>query len=123
MNLKYLKLADNCPVSNPRHQQYLERAAAHAEKARALDYKIYIASSPISSGDITLEQHAILRWRDFVRSEKSYREKMLVEVMNSGAAGIGPLMSKHVNGLIHNSVFRQSTIEALFAQIEDEYGL
>ncbi len=122
MYLKYMKLADNCNESNPRHKQYLERAKQYAMKSKELDYKIFIHSSPISSGNITLEAHALNRWREFIRSEKEYRERLLTEALE-GFKGKDVLTSKKINGLVHNSVIRQATIEAMFTQIENEYGL
>lgn len=122
MYLKYIKIAENFSEDDPRRQKYLERARHYSIKSKELDYKIYIYSSPITSGKITLQAHTLSRWKDFISTEKDYREK-LSGIQLDFTRDRDLLTWKKISGLIHNSAVRQASIEAMFIVLQNEYGL
>lgn len=109
MHLKFLKMAKNYMKGTRPHEEYMNKAKSYSEKCKELDYMIFIESNPAESGLIVLTEQTIDRWRKFAESETDYRDKVMNIQMKQGNFLLSSV-SKKLNGLVHNSIFRQSTI-------------
>lgn len=111
MHLKFRKMAKSYMHGTRPYEEYMEKAKSYSEKCKELDYQIYTQCCPIKSGDIQLTDQATERWREFAEQETEYRNKLMYVQMRQ-AEFLLSSDAKKLNGMVHNSAFRQSTIIA-----------
>lgn len=108
--LKYHKLAQNYRKDSDQYKKCMEKAKANGDKAKELDYYVYLFSTPMGSEEFTLTEQAVKRWGDFIKQESDYRDKLYIKSISQGNKGV-PLYDKNIRGLTENSLMRQSIIE------------
>lgn len=119
MHLKFLKMAKSYMKGTRPYEEFTEKAKSYSEKCKQLDYEIYTQCCPVKSGNIHLTSQATERWREFAKQETEYRNKIM-HVQMTQAEFLLSSDAKKLNGMIHNSAFRQSTIIAAITKDHEE---